>query len=147
MSPIPREINEVFDDYRDNFLPYGNDVVEPDLISAFAGGRDVIVVTHSRLLFKIEYPNLQEWLPAALLLKIFNSLKPWKKAAAWRNVLVSNRSLLMMALIHRSQTLLSEVLLTIMIFTDPSYDAYSVEIQRGRTKRKLRLCWGHRDPN
>ena len=57
-----REINEVFDDYRDNFsLPYNNDVLEPDLISAFAGGQDAESgYTFNNPFLKIEYPNLQQ---------------------------------------------------------------------------------------
>jgi hypothetical protein len=55
-------VNEVFDDYKDNFsLPYGNDIIEPDEIAAYAAGRDSTSGYTFRTPFlKIEYPNLQE---------------------------------------------------------------------------------------
>ena len=57
-----REVNEVFVDYKDNFsLPYGNDIIEPEIIDAFSGGQDPISgYTFRSPFLRIEYPNLQE---------------------------------------------------------------------------------------
>ena len=54
-------INEVFEDYKDKFsLPYGNDILEPDEIGAYAAGQDNISGYNFRSPFvRIEYPNLQ----------------------------------------------------------------------------------------
>jgi hypothetical protein len=57
-----REVNEVFVDYKDSFsLPYGNDIIEPEIIDAFSGGQDPISgYTFRSPFLRIEYPNLQE---------------------------------------------------------------------------------------
>ena len=120
-----REINEVFDDYRDNFsLPYGNDVLEPDLISAFAGGQDAESgYTFKTPFLKIEYPNLQQIAYQSgepyTLENLQSSLEALEESSRMAECLLLSQPILMSrtALIQSQQNfLLSEVMLTIMIF-------------------------------